>query len=50
MVNVIAFFIIMLCAVTLFQNGVRIESAKDAAQALAPLAGNTVPGCSPSAS
>jgi len=38
-VNVIAFFIIMLCAVTLFQNGIRIESAKDAAQALAPLAG-----------
>ena len=39
-VNVIAFFIIMLCAVTLFQNGIRIESAKDAAQALAPLAGD----------
>jgi len=39
MVNVIAFFIIMLCAVTLFQNGIRIDSAKDAAQALAPLAG-----------
>ncbi|MDP1993049.1 MAG: Nramp family divalent metal transporter, partial [Syntrophales bacterium] len=39
-VNVVAFFIIMLCAVTLFQNGIRIESAKDAAQALAPLAGD----------
>jgi NRAMP (natural resistance-associated macrophage protein)-like metal ion transporter len=39
MVNVVAFFIIMLCAITLFQNGVKIESAKDAAQALAPLAG-----------
>jgi len=39
MVSVVAFFIIMLCAITLFQNGVRIESAKDAAQALAPLAG-----------
>ncbi len=38
-VNVVAFFIIMLCAVTLFQNGIQIESAKDAAQALAPLAG-----------
>jgi NRAMP (natural resistance-associated macrophage protein)-like metal ion transporter len=38
-VNVVAFFIIMLCAVTLFQNGIKIESAKDAAQALAPLAG-----------
>jgi NRAMP (natural resistance-associated macrophage protein)-like metal ion transporter len=39
MVNVVAFFIIMLCAVTLFQNSIRIETAKDAAQALAPLAG-----------
>ncbi|OHE23710.1 MAG: Mn transporter [Syntrophobacterales bacterium RBG_19FT_COMBO_59_10] len=39
MVSVVAFFIIMLCAVTLFQNGVKIESATDAAQALAPLAG-----------
>jgi NRAMP (natural resistance-associated macrophage protein)-like metal ion transporter len=39
MVSVVAFFIIMLCAVTLFQNGVRIETASDAAQALAPLAG-----------
>ena len=39
-VNVVAFFIIMLCAVTLFQNGVKIETAKDAAQALAPLAGD----------
>jgi NRAMP (natural resistance-associated macrophage protein)-like metal ion transporter len=38
-VNGVAFFIIMLCAVTLFQNGIRIETAKDAAQALAPLAG-----------
>lgn len=39
MVNIVAFFIIMLCAVTLFQNGIKIETAKDAAQALAPLAG-----------
>src|SRR3989339_286297 len=39
-VNVVAFFIIMPCAVTLFQNGVKIESARDAAQALAPLAGD----------
>jgi NRAMP (natural resistance-associated macrophage protein)-like metal ion transporter len=38
-VNVVAFFIIMLCAVTLFQSGVHIETAKDAALALAPLAG-----------
>jgi NRAMP (natural resistance-associated macrophage protein)-like metal ion transporter len=38
-VNIVAFFIIMLCAVTLFQNGIKIETAKDAALALAPLAG-----------
>lgn len=38
-VSIVAFFIIMLCAVTLFQSGIRIESAKDAAMALAPLAG-----------
>jgi len=38
-VNIVAFFIIMLCAVTLFQQGIKIETAKDAAQALAPLAG-----------
>lgn len=38
-VNVVAFFIIMLCAVTLFANGVHIQSAKDAALALAPFAG-----------
>jgi NRAMP (natural resistance-associated macrophage protein)-like metal ion transporter len=39
MVNVIAFFIILLCAMTLFKNGIRIENAVDAAEALAPLAG-----------
>jgi len=38
-VNVVAFFIIMLCAITLFPAGIRIENAKDAALALAPLAG-----------
>jgi NRAMP (natural resistance-associated macrophage protein)-like metal ion transporter len=38
-VNVVAFFIIMICAVTLFANGIRIETAKDAALALKPLAG-----------
>ena len=38
-VNVVAFFIIMLCAITLFHAGIKIESAKDAALALAPLAG-----------
>lgn len=39
-VTVVAFFIIMLCAVTLFQHGLKIETAKDAALALAPLAGS----------
>jgi len=38
-VNVVAIFIIVSCAATLFKNGVRIESAKDAALALEPLAG-----------
>jgi Mn2+/Fe2+ NRAMP family transporter len=40
MVNVVAFFIITLCAVTLYTNGLAIETAKDAALALAPLAGS----------
>lgn len=39
-VNVVAFFIITLCAVTLFQNGLSVETAKDAALALAPFAGS----------
>lgn len=39
-VNVVAFFIIMLCAITLFQHGIKIETAKDAALALVPLAGS----------
>jgi len=38
-VNIVAFFIIMLCAVTIFQAGIKVETAKDAALALAPLAG-----------
>jgi len=38
-VNIVAFFIIMLCAITLHQAGIKIETAKDAALALAPLAG-----------
>ena len=38
-VNVVAFFIIMLCAVTLFQHGLKIDTAKDAALALVPIAG-----------
>ncbi len=39
MVNIIAFFIVVVCAATLFKSGIRIESAKDAALALKPLVG-----------
>ena len=39
MVHIVAFFIILVCAETLFKHGVRIETAKDAALSLAPLAG-----------
>jgi len=38
-VNIIAVFIVVVCANTLFKNGIRIETAKDAALALRPLAG-----------
>ncbi len=38
-VSMVAFFIIVVCAATLFKSGIRIETAKDAALALAPLAG-----------
>lgn len=38
-VNIVAFFIVVVCAGTLFQHGVHIETAKDAALALKPLAG-----------
>jgi len=38
-VNIVAFFIIIVCAATLFKAGIKIETAKDAALALAPLAG-----------
>jgi NRAMP (natural resistance-associated macrophage protein)-like metal ion transporter len=37
---VVAFFIIVACGATLFQNGVVINEAKDAAMSLKPLAGN----------
>ncbi len=36
---VVAFFIVVACAATMHQHGVHIESAKDAALALRPLAG-----------
>jgi Mn2+/Fe2+ NRAMP family transporter len=38
-VHIVAFFIILVCAETLFKNGIRIETAKDAALSLYPLAG-----------
>lgn len=38
-VSIIAMFIVISCAATLFKSGIRIESAKDAALALEPLAG-----------
>jgi Mn2+/Fe2+ NRAMP family transporter len=38
-VSIVAFFIIVACAATLFKANIRIETAKDAALALAPLAG-----------
>ena len=37
--NVVAFFIIVACGATLFVHGIEIRDAKDAAVALAPLAG-----------
>jgi NRAMP (natural resistance-associated macrophage protein)-like metal ion transporter len=39
MAGAVVFFIIIACAATLFKAGMRIETAADAAQALAPLAG-----------
>ncbi len=38
--NVVMFFIIAVCAATLFKQGLTIETAADAANALRPLAGN----------
>ncbi|UCD35373.1 MAG: divalent metal cation transporter [Nitrospiraceae bacterium] len=37
--NVVAFFIIVTCATTLFPHGIRIHEAREAAQALEPFAG-----------
>ncbi len=39
MTDIVAFFIIVACAATMFVHGTRITDAKDAAVALAPLAG-----------
>lgn len=39
MTNFVAIFIIVACAATLYVSGIHIESAKDAATSLAPLAG-----------
>jgi NRAMP (natural resistance-associated macrophage protein)-like metal ion transporter len=40
MTDVIAFFIIVACAATMYEGGIKISDAKDAAVALAPLAGS----------
>ncbi|MBI2341326.1 MAG: Nramp family divalent metal transporter [Deltaproteobacteria bacterium] len=37
---IVIFFIILTCGATLYKSGLRIESAKDAALALKPIAGN----------
>ncbi|MFI5304209.1 MAG: NRAMP family divalent metal transporter, partial [Nitrospiria bacterium] len=37
--DVVAFFIIVACGATLFKNHIEVETAKDAAMALVPLAG-----------
>ena len=42
--DVVAFFIIVACAATLFAHGIRIESASDAARSLEPLAGRYASG------
>ncbi|MGC2425084.1 MAG: Nramp family divalent metal transporter [Nitrospirota bacterium] len=39
MTDVVALFIVVACAATIFVHGIHIETAKDAALALAPLAG-----------
>jgi Mn2+/Fe2+ NRAMP family transporter len=39
LVNVVAFFIVLACAATLYKAGVKIEKAEEAALALKPLAG-----------
>lgn len=39
MTDIVAFFIIVACGATLFKAGIQIENAKDAAVALAPIAG-----------
>ncbi|MFC1708865.1 Nramp family divalent metal transporter [Candidatus Omnitrophota bacterium] len=38
-VNIVAVFIVVVCAATLFKNGISINTAADAARALQPLAG-----------
>jgi NRAMP (natural resistance-associated macrophage protein)-like metal ion transporter len=38
-VSVVAFFIILVCAATLYKHSIHIETARDAALALAPLSG-----------
>ena len=48
--GVIGFFVVVACAATLHQENIPIDSAQDAARALAPLAGDLAGTSSPSAS
>ncbi len=38
-VNIVAFFIVIACATTIFPTGIQVENVADVSQALAPLAG-----------
>jgi len=40
MTNVISFFIMVTCAMTLYKSGIRVDDAQTAAQALQPIAGH----------
>jgi len=44
MAIVVAFFIVVACAATIFKAGIRIETAADAAQSLTPLVGEYATG------
>ena len=50
MTQIVAAFIIITCAATLFKAGIKVNSAAEAARALQPLAGETPPFCLPLAS
>jgi len=39
-VNIVAFFIVLACAATIYSNGIQVNNVADVANALVPLAGN----------